>query len=108
MDAKTKKMAARYHKVKTEELTEAKKWITAGKIGADWHWDSKDKQEASLEGSYELFLSRTDQRTNDAISHFVGQEIYDLWDGYPDDSLIKRCNHARALYDYITNKVEKH
>lgn len=106
MNAKIKKMAIQYAKVKKQELREAKSWINKGISGAIWHWDSEKKQESSLEGSYEFFLSKTDQRTDDAIILFVGQEIYDLWDGYPEDSIEKRCNHAKALYNYIKSRVD--
>lgn len=93
-----------FKSVRLEELVEATMWIKNGDKHAVWHWESKEKQQASLEGSYDFFLSSypcmADQ-TEENIIRFCGKEIYDLWNDYNDDNVQTRANHCAALYSFI-------
>lgn len=93
-----------------QELAEAKILISKGDKNAIWHWDNKDKQPASLDSSLHFFLSKypnMKEWTEDNISHFCGQEIYDLWNGYKDDNIQNRQNHCAALYSHIKDQVSQ-
>jgi hypothetical protein len=103
-------MAQTLRRIRTEELREAKEWIEKGDKDASWHWESPEGQPASLEGSYDFFLVQNpnpEDQTEDNIIHFCGQEIYDLWNDYPDDNIISRQNHCTALYHFIKEKLGK-
>lgn len=94
--------------IRAKELEEAKEWIEKGDKNASWHWDSPEDQPASLEGSYDFFLVKNpnpEDQTEDNIIHFCGQEVYDLWNGYPDDNITSRQNHCAALYHFIKEKI---
>ena len=108
MDEDLKKQIESYNKVRAKEITEATKWIKNGEKDADWHWEDKEKQPDSLEGSFEYFLAKypnKEDHKEDNIIHFCGQEIYDLWNDYEDDKLSSRQNHCAALYVYIKEKI---
>lgn len=103
-----KKQMKKFRAVRDAELQEATEWINKGDKKAVWHWEGKDKQTASLDGSYGFFLSKfptKEEQTEDNIVRFCGQEVYDLWNGFPDDNLRSRQNHCAALYFFIKEKV---
>lgn len=105
---KREKLIKKFKAVRTTELQEAIQWINKGNKDAVWHWESESKQAASLEGSYEFFLSKfptKEEQTEDNIIRFCGQEIYDLWGGYEDDNIQSRQNHCAALYAFILEKL---
>lgn len=94
---------------RAEELAEAEELIKNGNKDTVWHWNSESEQVASLEGSYEFFLSKfpiKEEQTEDNIIRFCGQEVYDLWNGYKDDNIQSRQNHCAALYAFIKGKVD--
>ena len=103
-----KKQIESYKKVKIAEIKEATRWIKNGNKDAAWHWKSKEDQPASLGGSFEYFLSKypnAEDQTEDNIIRFCGQEIYDLWNDYEDDSLSSRQDHCASLYAYINKEL---
>lgn len=95
-----------------DELSEAREWIAKGKDD-EWHWQNAIYQEQALEENYNTFKAYVDywERhkiaiTDDVIARFCGSEMYEIWIGFPDDNEEKRCNHCKALYDYINSKLE--
>lgn len=107
--AKLAEQIEQFKSVRLDELVEATMWIKNGDGNAVWHWDSQEKQQASLEGSYEFFLSSypyKEDQTEDSIIHFCGKEIYDLWNDYKDDNVQSRANHCAALYSFIKGKLD--
>lgn len=104
-----KKIIKEFEVARIAELQEAEEWIRKGDKNTVWHWESESKQTASLEGSYEFFLSKfptKEEQTEDNIIRFCGQEIYDLWNGYKDDNIQSRQNHCATLYDFIKGKLD--
>lgn len=99
-----------FKSIRLEELVEASMWVKNGDENAVWHWDSKEKQQASLEGSYEFFISSypyIEEQTDENIIRFCGKEVYDLWNDYKDNNIQSRANHCAALYSFINDRLQK-
>lgn len=106
---KRKEPVGIFDRLLTEELLEAMIWIKNGNKDASWHWEDPSKEVPALDGSYYFFLSKyrlPEERTEENIIRFCGQEVFDLRNGLKDDNVQSRQNHCAALYAHIKGRIE--